>query len=157
MFALLDLCVSSLRRGHANTLWIVPSLTDDPRRESVKIVWLFRAGSKFGGACTLPRREYTVAVFCIRSRPWRHMYIYIYICIVCIYSYAYNRLPARGRANTDKVPRRVLLMTSSAERFVWGLLYNCRCSRCVCVCFNAQCSKLGVSACISISLILEMC
>ena len=31
---LLDLCVSSLRRGHANLLCIVPILTDDLRRES---------------------------------------------------------------------------------------------------------------------------
>ena len=30
----LDLCVSSLRRGHANLLCIVPILSDDPRRES---------------------------------------------------------------------------------------------------------------------------
>ena len=30
----LDLCVSSLRRGHANLLGIVSILTDDPRRES---------------------------------------------------------------------------------------------------------------------------
>ena len=34
LFTLLDLCVSSLRRGHANLLCIVPLLTDDPRRES---------------------------------------------------------------------------------------------------------------------------
>ena len=33
---LLDLCVSSLRRGHANLLCIIPILTDDPRRESGK-------------------------------------------------------------------------------------------------------------------------
>ena len=33
---LLDLCVSSLRRGHANLLCIVPILTDDPRRESIE-------------------------------------------------------------------------------------------------------------------------
>ena len=33
-FTPLDLCVSSLRRGHANLLCIVPILTDDPRRES---------------------------------------------------------------------------------------------------------------------------
>ena len=33
---LLDLCVSSLRRGHANLLCIVPILTDDPRRESAE-------------------------------------------------------------------------------------------------------------------------
>ena len=31
---LLDVCVSSLRRGRANLLCIVPLLTDDPRRES---------------------------------------------------------------------------------------------------------------------------
>ena len=34
LFTLLDLCGSSLRRGHANTICIVPMLTDDPRRES---------------------------------------------------------------------------------------------------------------------------
>ena len=34
MFTLLDSCVSSLRRGHADIICIVPSLTDDPRRES---------------------------------------------------------------------------------------------------------------------------
>ena len=35
LYTLLDLCVSSLRRGHANLLCIVPILTDDPRRESI--------------------------------------------------------------------------------------------------------------------------
>ena len=34
LFTLLDSCVSSLRRGHANLLCIVPSLTDDPRKET---------------------------------------------------------------------------------------------------------------------------
>ena len=34
---LLDLCVSSLRRGHANLLCVVPILSDDPRRESVTL------------------------------------------------------------------------------------------------------------------------
>ena len=34
LLTLLDLRVSSLRRGHANLLCIVPILTDDPRRES---------------------------------------------------------------------------------------------------------------------------
>ena len=33
LVSLLDLCVSSLRRGHANLLCIVPILTDDPRKE----------------------------------------------------------------------------------------------------------------------------
>ena len=32
---LLDLCVSSLRRGHANLLCIIPILKDDSRRESM--------------------------------------------------------------------------------------------------------------------------
>ena len=34
---LLDLCVSSLRRGHANLLCAIPNLTDNPRRVSNKI------------------------------------------------------------------------------------------------------------------------
>ena len=34
LITFLDLCVSSLRRGHANLLCIVPILSDDPRRES---------------------------------------------------------------------------------------------------------------------------
>ena len=34
LFTLLDLCVSSLRRGHANFFCIVPILPDVPRRES---------------------------------------------------------------------------------------------------------------------------
>jgi hypothetical protein len=38
LFTLFDLCVSSLRRGHANLLCIVPIWTDDPRRESNNLV-----------------------------------------------------------------------------------------------------------------------
>ena len=37
LFTLLDLCVSSLRRGHANLLRIFPTLTDAPRRASKKL------------------------------------------------------------------------------------------------------------------------
>ena len=40
LFTLLDLCVSSLRRGHANLICIVPILTDDPRRESALLAVL---------------------------------------------------------------------------------------------------------------------
>ena len=43
MDTLLDLCVSSLRRGHANLLCIVPILTDDPRRESKNAMSLANA------------------------------------------------------------------------------------------------------------------
>ena len=35
LLTLLDLCVSSLHRGHADLLRIVPILTDGPRRESI--------------------------------------------------------------------------------------------------------------------------
>ena len=35
LVTLLDLCVSSLRRGHANLLCIVPILTDDLLRGSI--------------------------------------------------------------------------------------------------------------------------
>ena len=34
LFTLLDVCVSSLLRGHAKIICIIPSSTDDPRRES---------------------------------------------------------------------------------------------------------------------------
>ena len=46
MFTLLDLCVSSLRRGHAKLLCIVPILTDDPRRESERKVDSLLEGNK---------------------------------------------------------------------------------------------------------------
>ena len=42
---LLDLCVSSLRRGHANLLCIVPILTDDLRRGSE----IVRITTEYGG------------------------------------------------------------------------------------------------------------
>ena len=45
-FTLLDLCVSSLRRGHANLLCIVPILTDDPRRESTRIDFRYHASKR---------------------------------------------------------------------------------------------------------------
>ena len=49
LFTLLDLCVSSLRRGHANLLCIVPTLTDDPRRESALLGrWIYTSRSPGG-------------------------------------------------------------------------------------------------------------
>ena len=70
IFTLLDLCVSSLHRGHANLLCIVPILADDPRRESEK-GWSYH--------------------MCV------YIYIYIYCCCtyyvyvmyVCVYIYIY--------------------------------------------------------------------
>ena len=61
LFTLLDLCVSSLHRGHANLLCIVPILTDDPRRES-------------GAQC----RSHHITAIGKHNVPY-HIYIYIYI------------------------------------------------------------------------------
>ena len=45
LLTLLDVCVSSLRRGHANLPCIVPTLTDDPQRESIGDVFLAGRGA----------------------------------------------------------------------------------------------------------------
>ena len=82
MITLLDLCVSSLRRGHANLLCIVPILTDDPRRESkrkaqqkskplpkVKTISLPSRGGLQGGPYRLHRRLNTRAWLPRAQRP----------------------------------------------------------------------------------------
>ena len=43
LFTLPDLCVSSLRSGHAIIICIVPILSDDPRRESYENTYIMRA------------------------------------------------------------------------------------------------------------------
>ena len=84
LFTLLDLCVSSLRRGHANLLCIVPILTDDPRKESTGGTWgqaggvgedwhilegYFNTCLDACGWLTLPRGEVKAAKkTCITSR-----------------------------------------------------------------------------------------
>ena len=56
LITLLDLCVSSLRRGHANLLRIVPILTDAPRRESTcRIALLLRMRFGVGRRVRAPR------------------------------------------------------------------------------------------------------
>ena len=69
LFTLLDLCVSSLRRGHANLLCIVPILTDDPRRESE-----YFTNSTYGGAARLTGMRHkdataSIANVCV-DRPY---------------------------------------------------------------------------------------
>ena len=64
---LLDLCVSSLRRGHANLLCIVPILTDDLRRGSSS-----RRNSRSPGFCEntqQPNTKNTMFVFPPRTHP----------------------------------------------------------------------------------------
>ena len=54
LFTLLDFCMSSFRRGHANIICVVPMLADDPRRESrvfdctgvpARSVWALKVGA----------------------------------------------------------------------------------------------------------------
>ena len=59
LFTILDVCVSSLRRGHANIIFIVPSLTDDPRRESAAV-----RGFHLRASCAPDGRERATLVVC---------------------------------------------------------------------------------------------
>ena len=59
------LCVSSLRRGHANVLYTFPSLTDDPRRESICMCM-----------CV-----------CVCACVLMCVCIYLYVCILCVHVY----------------------------------------------------------------------
>ena len=68
LFTLLDLCVSSLRRSHANLLCIVPILTDDPRRESLAAGVLLRRSPPSVDPNGQPACVYMI-----------YIYIYIYI------------------------------------------------------------------------------
>ena len=72
-------CVSSLRRGHANLLCIVPILTDDPRRESRRRAPLFHV--------------MLVLLRCLCIYIYIYTYIYIYIHIhMCIYIYIHTHI-----------------------------------------------------------------
>ena len=70
---LLDLCVSSLRRGHANLLCIVPILTDDPRRESENTEHTFRwtTGTQLRKTPSPPKlRRFPSCAWGARSGQW---------------------------------------------------------------------------------------
>jgi hypothetical protein len=86
--ALFDLCLSSLRRGHANLLCIVAVLTDDPRRES-------------GGAMFLPAgQQATVRSSELQSlvRLWQDKCLpaFTYFTPLLITFFFYCFLVARG-------------------------------------------------------------
>ena len=88
MFTLLDLCVSSLRRGHANLLCIAPILTDDPRRES-------------------DMRFSVIADVCVCG-SWLFMYYLL------LFLLGRESLPDIG--GDDKVPFLCLLLSTKAPR-----------------------------------------
>ena len=79
---LLDVCVSSLRRGHANLLCIAPILTDDPRRESetnICCCWWRLTGR------THPQQ----GLWTQSASGKGYIYIYIYITYIHVYIYIY--------------------------------------------------------------------
>ena len=67
LFTLLDLCVSSLRRGHANLLCIVPILTDDPRRESEHVL----ANKRGANSITILRAQLISSVLVSTDHTFR--------------------------------------------------------------------------------------
>ena len=83
LVTLLDLCVSSLRRGHANLLCIVPILTDDPRRESE------RPGASEMQA-SAPHTRYITVILCYIMLY--DVILLLYYCYIISY-YCYIMLP----------------------------------------------------------------
>ena len=87
LFTLLDLCVSSLRRGHANLLCIVPMLTDDPRRESSNsyiyvYIYIYVHGEVAHKKTLLQQAcDEGFGHPCVRTLDYTYTYIYIYIYI----------------------------------------------------------------------------
>ena len=82
LVTLLDLCVSSLRRVHANLLCIVPILTDDPRRESN--MKMRRAEARPVAACRSLRRH------CVYSRSGPPPPLLLCSCHLLASTYRYN-------------------------------------------------------------------
>ena len=94
-FTLLDLCVSSLRKGHANLLCIVPILTDDPRTPFARAFAKQSGGRNPLSSHYLFARDHSRAGVCIYIYIYMCIYIYIYICIyiyiyMCMYIYTYT-------------------------------------------------------------------
>ena len=99
LFTLLDLCVSSLRRGHANLLCIVPSLTDDPPRESKGAQTLLVCVRVSATTILILLVIYTyiyiyihtpIYLYYVCVHIYIYIYIYMYVCMyVCMYIYIY--------------------------------------------------------------------
>jgi hypothetical protein len=107
LVTLLDLCVSSLRRGHANLLCIVPILSDDPLRESMRFwledfaaLWVCRKGSGF---------------WCLGWAGW--------LVILLVFLCALSGLPffPRGKWEWWKLPRPSLCEADAPAHRPWEL------------------------------------
>ena len=91
LLSLLDVCVSSLRRGHANLLCIVPMLTDDLRRESSGPRAMMSLAARWMSQTSSTWRRLSLSI-CVYIYNHITTYIYIYICIY-IYIYIYTHAP----------------------------------------------------------------
>ena len=86
MFTLLDSCVSSWRRGHANLFCIAPVLTDDPRRES-KVCLLFyvdRYRHMYMHTYTYMYTHTYVCMYVCTYVRTHVRYVRTYVCLLCI-------------------------------------------------------------------------
>ena len=86
LFTLLDLCLSSLRRGHANILCIVQMLTDDPRKKRCLCVYASSTSTCALLCCAMPCRVTLAKSYCggahhndVSCVYYTYIYIYIYI------------------------------------------------------------------------------
>ena len=89
LFTLLDLCVSSLRRGHANLLCIVPILTDDPRRGSIN----------YSAECTWAGAIGHFKTRCGSSPD------YLLVCIGCIAVLHFDIVHHSDASQSNRFPR----------------------------------------------------
>ena len=82
LLTLLDLRVSSLRRGHANIICIVPILTDDPRRESNEqftvLCVCYVHLSLCVGLCFVIRAVVLIYVVCLLLL---RVFVLVYVCV----------------------------------------------------------------------------
>ena len=100
---ILDFCVSSLRRGHANLLCIVPILTDDLRRGSVVLQW---QGAYLSSVATV-----LAAIATGFFRKWmasaRHC-----ACREQVHDIDASRFPALASLTRTPIPARLMPSTS---------------------------------------------
>ena len=92
-------CVSSLRKGHANILCIVPKLTDDPRRESRQGHLLFMLVVFSCVICV-----YVSRMFCFTMGRVTFRFPLLIVCVsvclfmfmLCVVSFTMGRVTCRA-------------------------------------------------------------
>ena len=142
LFTLLDLCVSSLRRGHANLLCIVPILTDDPRRDSVSLMFLFPFIRFQPRICTM---------FCLNS-PYCHPIPHVTAVIFHLVCKSYKLQKAHCRHRSHFGSRYKLGCCGNASLFSsFVQVGSCKHS----LCFHS--SRAGISLFCNITSLFHIC